>query len=246
MSSIEVARVSRTAGRGRLLYIGSALGIMLLAVPAFTRTYWAPMVRGTVSLHPAIHVHAVLFFAWLALLVTQSWLPLRGRIAAHRALGLAGIAIAALMVFAGVVAAIVSLKAGLPGPRPVAARTAAALSFGGMVLFSTFVIAGIANIRRPDWHKRLLLLANLGILQAAIARWIMLIPAIGQPLRILIGAVIVDALLLIVVLVDARAQRRLHPAWLVGAALLITVQCVRVVIVPTDGWIGFTGWLARL
>jgi hypothetical protein len=28
----------------------------LLIFPAFTRTYWAPMARGELAVHPAVHV----------------------------------------------------------------------------------------------------------------------------------------------------------------------------------------------
>jgi hypothetical protein len=231
---------------GRYLYVGAAAGILLLVVPAFTRTYWAPLARGNAGLHPAIHLHSVLFFAWVGLFLAQTILPLRKRIAAHRGLGLAGIALAALMVLSGLLAAVVSLKSGLEEPRPHVARTAAALSFGGMLLFSTFMIAGISTLRRPAWHKRLMVLATLSILQAAIARWIMLIPDIGQPTRILIGAVIVDVLLLTVAWVDTRAQGRLHPAWAVGGALILCVQWIRIAILPTAEWLAFTNWLAQL
>lgn len=231
---------------GRYLYLGTAMLLALLVIPAFTRTYWAPMARGDLVLHPAVHVHAVLFFLWMALLIAQAVLPLRGRVAAHRALGLAGIALAALMVFSGILAAIASLKAGIEGPRPAAARLAAGLSFGGMLLFSGFIIAGVANLRRPEWHRRLMLVATFGILQAAIARWIMLIPTINQPQRVLLGAVIVDVLLVAVALLDARRRRRMHPAWSIGLAALLLVQWARVAMQSTEPWLAFTAWLAAL
>lgn len=244
--STSSTRVASRPRSGGAFYTGAAIVVAALVIPAFTRTYWAPLGRGTLALHPAIHVHAVLFFLWVGLFLAQAWLIRRGRVEWHRSLGLAGIALAALMVFSGVVAAIVSLKTGLVGPRPDAARLAAGLSFGGMLLFSGFVIAGIANLRRPDWHRRLMLIATLSILQAAIARWIMLIPSIGQPRRVLIGALIVDALLLTLAWIDARAQRRLHPAWIVGAVALLTVQWARVAMQPTQTWLAFTAWLASL
>jgi hypothetical protein len=231
---------------GRYLYVGAALTIALIAIPAFTRTYWAPMASSALVLHPAVHIHAVLFFLWIAVLITQTVLPLRGRIAAHQALGLAGIALAALMVFSGILATIASLKAGLAGPRPEAARLSAGLGFGGMLLFSSFIIAGIANLRRPDWHRRLMLVATISILQAAIARWIMLIPTFNMPQRVLIGAVIVDALLVVIALLDMRSQRRLHPAWIVGLSAMLAVQWARVAIQPSDTWLAFTAWLAAL
>jgi hypothetical protein len=231
---------------GRYLYLGAAVVLALLILPAFTRTYWAPMARGELAVHPAVHVHAVLFFLWIALLFTQALLQVRGRINAHRALGLAGIALAALMVFSGILATIAGLQTGLVGPRPQIARLSAGLSFGGMLLFSSFVIASIANLRRPEWHRRLMLIATIGILQSAIARWIMLIPAISLPQRVLLGAVIVDLLLVGIALLDARTQKRLHPAWPIGLAAMVFVQWARVAMQPTEPWLAFTAWLAAL
>jgi hypothetical protein len=223
--------------------VASALAVVVFL--AFTRTYWAPIASGAIALHPAIHVHAVLCFLWTLFFLTQTVLPLRNRVALHRQLGLFGIALAAMMVFAGVLATIVSLKAGL-GERPVIARTSAALSFGGMTLFSTFVAFGIANVLNPERHKRFMLLATFSILQAAVARWIMLIPSIGQPLRILIGAALVDLMLLAVIVIDSRARGRVHPVYVCGGALIVLVQWARIAMLDTATWVAFTNWLAAL
>src|SRR5262245_1060813 len=239
------ARARARPRTSRYLYVGIAVAITLVVFLGFTRTYWAPIASGTVKLHPAIHVHALLFFLWVALFLVQTVLPLRNRIATHRQLGLLGVALAGMMVFAGVVAAIVSLKSGI-GPRPQIARAAAALSVGGMVLFSTFVAAGIANVLHPARHKRFMVLATFGIVQAAVARWIMLIPSIALPLRTMIGAVIVDSMLLAVILMDARAEKRIHPVYLLGAAVILLVQWARVAVLQTDQWVAFTNWLVQL
>jgi hypothetical protein len=91
-----------------------------------------------------------------------------------------------------------------------------------------------------------MLIATIGILQSAIARWIMLIPAISLPQRVLIGAVIVDLLLVGIALLEARTQKRLHPAWPIGLAAMVFVQWARVAMQPTEPWLAFTAWLAAL
>jgi hypothetical protein len=159
---------------------------------------------------------------------------------------LLGIALAATMVFGGLLAAIVSLQAGLSGPRPEAARTAAVLSFSGMTLFTTFFVLAIANLRRLERHKRLMVLASFAILQAAIARFIMLFPVIAQPQRVVIGAFIVDALILAVALIDARTRGRIHPVYIVGGAFMAAIQYLRVQLLDTAAWTAFCAWLAAL
>lgn len=247
MSAISIGAAAGAAGRhaGRYLYLGVALTLALIVFLAFTRTFWAPLTAGRLALHPAVVVHAALFFAWTLFFVTQTALPLAGRTQLHRGLGLVGIALAALMVFSGLLAAIVTLQADLQS-APRAARTGAVLSFSGMTLFASFFALGIANIRRPERHKRLMLLATFSILQAAIARVIMLFPAIAQPQRVVLGAAVVDLLLLGVILLDWRARGRVHRVYVAGGAFIVLVQYLRTVLLRTDAWVAFTAWLAAL
>lgn len=245
-SDLPAHGASFRIAHGRGLYFGTAVAVAVIVFLGFGRTFWAPLAAGSLDLHPAIVVHAILFFGWVLLFLAQTALPLAGRVRAHRALGLAGIALAGMMVFAGILAAIVTVQQGFGGPRPEAVRTSAALSFSGMTLFSTFFALGIASIARPERHKRLMVLATFSILQAAIARIIMLFPAISQPERVTIGAVVVDTLLLGVVLLDARARGRVDPVYAWGLTLIVLVQCGRVVLLRTDAWGDFVAWFAAL
>jgi hypothetical protein len=91
-----------------------------------------------------------------------------------------------------------------------------------------------------------MVLATFSILQAAIARIIMLFPAILQPQRIVLGAYITDALLLAVILLDARVRGRVHPVYVAGGALIVLVQYGRSQLLPTETWVAFCAWLATL
>jgi hypothetical protein len=144
--------VRRDAARPFYFRLGIVLaGIVFLA---FSRNYWAPLAQGTLDLPRAVHIHAVLFFLWMIFFVVQTTLVARGRTSLHRELGLLGISIATAMVITGVVATTVSLKAGLAGPNPEFARRANVLGMFAMALFSIFIALAIANIRRPELHKR--------------------------------------------------------------------------------------------
>lgn len=245
ITSETLLRTSDQAG-ARHLYLLTAAVLAVIVFAAFTRTFWAPIAAGSLALHPAIVVHAVLFFAWPILFLAQCWLPLAGHTATHRALGLFGIALAALMVFSGILGTIVDLQANLAGPNPKLARTSAVLGFSSMALFTTFFTLAIVNLGPPERHKRLMVLATFSILQAAVARLLLLIPSIGLPLRVTLGAVVVDTLLLAVVALDARARGRAHPTYLAGAALLVLVQFARAELLQTQSWAAFCLWLAEL
>lgn len=77
-------------------------------------------------------------------------------------------------------------------------------------------------------------------------RLIRLVPSTELAGRVLLGAVVVDLLLLAAVLIDRRSTGRLHPVWLLGGAALVSVQYLRVAIVSTEAWKDVTLWLAAL
>lgn len=62
--------------------------------------------------------------------------------------------------------------------RTAAGHGSEALSFtwvqvGGMLFFGGAFAAAIANVRTPEVHKRLMLLATISLLDAPIARWVL-------------------------------------------------------------------------
>jgi hypothetical protein len=240
-----LSRQHAEVARAQHLYVGVSVLVALIAFLGFAQSYWVPLASGALDLHPTVHVHAALFFVWTLLFIAQTALVASGRTRWHRDLGLAGIALASAMVFSGILATIVSLQALLP-VRPEFARTGAALGFSSMALFTTFVALAIANIRRPERHKRLMLLASFSIVQAAAVRMFRLLPSIALADRIFLGAIAIDLLLLVVVLIERRSTGRVHPVWLLGGTALISVQYLRIAIVPTESWRNVTQWLAML
>ena len=80
---------STTPAAPSRFYFGMALTCALVAVVGFTPTYWAPMADGSLAAAPIVHLHALLFTAWSIFFIVQARLAETGRIARHRALGLA-------------------------------------------------------------------------------------------------------------------------------------------------------------
>lgn len=122
----------------------------------------------------------------------------------------------------------------------------AALDFSAVALFTAFAALGVANVRRPERHRRLMVLASFSIISATVTRLMRLLPGMELPERAMLGAATVDLLLLGVVLLDRRVTGRLHPVWVAGGAALVTAQCLRSVVARTDWWAEVTAWLAAL
>lgn len=236
---------ARSASRNPL-YLGTAVTMAALAFVGFAPSYWVPMAAGTLALNPVIHVHGALFFLWTLYFVAQTALVAGGRRAWHRRLGLLGIALAALMVLSGVFVQITNLRAGLAGPAPEIARAVAGLGFSAMLMFTTFVALAIANVKRPEIHRRLMVLASFAIIGAAVVRLAGWVGGGALPERVLLGTLAVDGLLVAVVLLDRKVAGRSHPVWVAGGLFLVVNQVLRAVIVDTAPWIEFTDWLATL
>ena len=137
---------------------------------------------------PVLHVHAVLMGAWLMLVLTQSWLAATGQTRWHRRLGVVGAALALGLVVAIPIllhttyATIWEQVHNPPPTLPPAAYAeivaaqgeVADVALGGartaIWFFQLIVWAVIARRTDPSLHKRLMILATVALLPAAIDR----------------------------------------------------------------------------
>jgi hypothetical protein len=204
----------------------------------FARTYYLKGAFGTPDLSMLKHAHGLVMTAWFTLFLVQVRLVATGRTAVHRRLGIAGGVVAALVVIVGTATALVAAKNGAtPGPPPLVFL---AIPLGDMIVFLTLVSAAILYRKRSDYHKRLMLLASLGILTAAIARIPLdFLHAGGLPA--FFGAT--DLLILAFVAFDSVRSRRLHPAFLAGTVFILASQAGRFLIAGTPQWTSFARWL---
>lgn len=221
---------------------------MLAAVAflGFAPSYWLPLSAGSLSLDPALHVHGALFFLWTLFFLLQTMLVERGRTVRHRVLGRFGGALAVAMVASGLFVQVTALPAGLAGARPDVALNVAALGFSAMAMFTVFVALAIANVRRPELHKRLMVLASFAIIGAAVVRLMRFVPDTTQSDRALLGALVVDLLLAAVVLLDRRKIGRVHGVWLAGGAFLVANQAGRALLARTEAWAALMDRVAAL
>jgi hypothetical protein len=92
-------------------------------------------------------------------------------------------------------------------------------------------------------HKRLMLLASLSLLTAAIARIPLQFILTGGPL-VFFG--LTDLLIFGFVVFDTVKNRRLHPAFLWGTLLIVVSQPVRLLLSGTEAWMQFAPKLVSM
>lgn len=245
--------------RSGFFYVWMAAVCALIGFGGFSATYWFQMPAGTFVGPPILHLHGVVFSAWLILLVAQTMLAAQGRLHLHKAWGVVGVSLATAMVFLGLIIALRAMNGMIAGGYAAQARPFMLLPLGSLTLFTVFFVAAMANVRRPEWHKRLVLVATCGALTAATARFGFLIathgggpgmrPGLGPPPAPELGgadAVIMSLVLLAGVVRDWRAQGRPHPAYLIGIAAILAVGFLGPILARTAGWASAMDALATL
>ena len=243
MSTLTIEKQSAALAnrrRERLFYTGMSVAFLFIVFAGFARTYYLRPYFGTPQLTPLLHLHGLIFTSWIVLLLTQTVLVAAKRTAVHRRLGWAGAALALLMILVGTTTAVVRAKIieVPPGsPSPLAFLT---IPLGDMLVFALLIGAGFYYRRRPDVHKRLMLLATIAILPAAVARLPFdFIQQVG-PLAFF-G--LPDLFVLVVLLYDLLTRGRPHRATVWGGLLLIVSHPLRLVVGNTQAWLSFATWL---
>lgn len=236
-------------------YMTMAAIFVAIAFGGFFGTYWLQIARGTFNGSPLLHVHGLLFSLWTLFFLSQATLVANRKLRTHRAWGLFGISLATAMLFIGLAVAIEGMRNRIEAGYGEAARAFVITPVSAVFLFAALVTAAIVNVRRPEWHKRFMLVATASILQAPIARFFFLAatgggpgvrPGLGPPPPIErgIGAGLLVASLVVAAMIhDWRSRGRVHPAYWWGFGALAAVQTLRPVIGHTGAWYRFTDFL---
>ena len=239
-TTIEDARPRARAARSKV-YVGLALMIAAIVLVGFSRSFYGTFFAD--AAHPwIIHVHAAVYVGWLALLIAQTVLAARGEIATHRRVGNFGIAYGTFVWILGLIVAIampvINVHSGLwPTER---GEQFLAIPLGDMLLFGGFFAAAIVYRRKPEIHKRLIILASVAVMFAAVGRAFTNVGVLlGNPDAALGGNAARFLLWYSPVLVgmahDLVTRRRIHPVYWIGV-IVMGVAVLRLPYSQTEHW----------
>lgn len=238
-----VSRVqSNTRTRERWFYLSFAAVAAAIVFAGFERTFYLKHVFATPRLPLLLHIHGFVFTLWLLLFFVQPLLVAFKRVDLHRKLGVVGGILAVAMLAVIVLTTIEVTKPGFRAGAPAPLR-ALSLPLINILEFGVLVAAGFWFRKKPETHKRLMVLATISILPAAVAR---LPIAFIQSHGALGFFGVTDAILLACIAYDVFSRRRLHPAYLWGGIFLIATQpaCIRV---GNMAWfVSFARWLTNV
>jgi uncharacterized membrane protein YozB (DUF420 family) len=145
--------------RDRRFFTGMALGSLLTVLVGFAPTYYLGPLFGARPVTPLVHLHGVVFTLWCLRFLTQTSLIAVRRTDLHRRLGVAGAALAGLMLVVGYFTAVEAARLGV-APRGRPPLEFLSVPIGTLLVFAILVGAGLGNRRRSEIHKRLMLLAR--------------------------------------------------------------------------------------
>ena len=229
--------VSRHRPRRFYTFIGLAMSIIVLI--GFSRTYYLKAWFDTPPLTLRLHLHGLVMTLWLAAFVVQARLIAAGQRNLHKTLGVLGVGLAVAAVVTTYGAAIETARHQTPiGRLSPADRLYSQLLL--VMLFGVFVAAGTAFRKRPEIHKRFMLLATIAALGPGIARAVPLIAGRGwRDVHIPVMAVLVLSGLVY----DWRTRGR--PQWVLlsGGAVLIALQLTRRLVGGSNSCGQIENWL---
>lgn len=196
-----------------------------------------------------LHVHALLMGAWLSLLLVQSGLMASGNRTLHMKMGVAALILAPAIVITGAIlvptiygqywdAASLATGAERAGFEAELVRKGniTLRNFAGGVLFPLFVVLALrARLSDPGFHKRMMFLATVVPLPAAIARLTWLPSTMpDSPLSLDLFTLVWIAPMF---LWDVMRHRHIHRAYVVWFACWLPPTLLVYALWGTDWWL---------
>jgi len=212
--------ITARGGIAKYFYFFMSLVIVVVIVYGFSFTIGKNLIHPAVPRPWILYVHATVFSSWLVFFVVQSTLVRSRKVQWHRRMGLFGIALGTLIPIVGVSTAIAMGRFNTMSLHATHAESDLIIPLFDMVCFtSTFPLA-VYWRKKPELHRRLMLVATCALTAAGFGRF---------PERILPGYLFyagVDLLILLGIAHDLIVNRTVHSVYLRVLPLFILGQTI--------------------
>ena len=226
----------------KYFYFFMSLLIAVVVVYGFSHTLDKRLIHPAVPRPFILYCHAAIFSGWVVFFILQSTLVRIHNVRLHRLIGWFGAALGVAIPVRGISTAITMARFNILHFHETDAESGLIVSFFDMAAFTIPFALAIYWRRKPEFHRRLILIATCALTSAAFARF----PHYWVP-PVLFFYADVDLLILLGVARDLIVNRRIHrvylyalPAFILGqvAALYTPVQ-------DLPGWLTFTHAILR-
>lgn len=228
--------------RSRYFLTAAYLSLAVVII-GFWKTFIVPSFKGTFVAPPVIYIHGALLFAWTLFLVLQSILIRRKNLKLHRKIGWAGPVLMMGVAVSTIVAGVYVLHRDIAAGGDHIAMSSFLGTVTTSIIFVALVTVGIMYRRRPEVHKRLMLLAMISIIWAAFGRFRHYFPPFEQAM--LVFQVIVPlSMIVIAMLWEKFTKGRIHPVYFIVGVPLIAETITETLLFDTPVWQSVSRWIA--
>jgi hypothetical protein len=198
-----------------------SLLVAAVVIYGFSHTVDQHLIHATPPRPWLLWVHGTLFSAWVAFFILQSALVRTRNIGIHRTFGWGGAGLAVAMTVVGLTTAVVMGRFNAHVLHAPFVAAFLIVPFWDMTCFTVLFWLAVAWRKKPEMHRRLILMATCVLTSAAFGRfpW----QAIIQQGWFYAG---VDLLILLGVVRDLVVMRRVHRAYLYTLPVLVVGQWI--------------------
>lgn len=209
-------------------YFVMSLVVALVVVYGFSRTINAGFVHPPSPRPLVLYFHAAIFSLWVLFFILQSALIRTRNAKLHRQLGWLGLWLGVSIPIIGIATTIAMTRLRMQEGRADAMQFRV-VPFFDMVSFTVAFALGIRNRKRPEFHRRLMLIATCSLTAAAFGRF----PNALMPRHWFFAGI--DALILLGLVRDLLVRKRVHPVYLFGLPMLVAGQTAAIVTYVKSG-----------
>jgi len=220
MSATSAPRRASSTGR-RYYYVTVGILIGIVVFVGFAPSFFLKGAFGPARDLSLLTVsHGIVMTIWYVLFILQATLIARKRPDLHRRVGVAGVVVAVLIVILGSM-----VQFNMSGDDRVKFGTfhVVIASIAPFFDFAVLVACALYWRKKGDVHKRLMLLATLVPLGAAVGRFPI---AFCRDHSFLL----VNLAILACIAYDTWSYRRLHPAFIWGTVFLVVMELARLLL----------------
>jgi hypothetical protein len=237
--AVNANLLRRPSDRG--LFLAAAILFPLLVLIGYFKSYYFSAFFDARPVASAlVHAHGVVMTLWVVYFTAQIALVRTKNVKLHMTLGMAGVGLAALVVFVGLAAAYEAHLVRGSAPAGINPHGFFIIPVADMLLFVTFFAGAIYYRKRPAEHKSLMLMTAINFLPAAVAR----IPLVPAQFIIPWAYGVPDLFALACLGWHTAKHRRLNKAFAAAVLLFIASQPLRIALAGSETWLRLAAWLA--
>lgn len=225
----------------RNLYLIAAILFPLIVLIGYFRSYYFSLFFDVSPIaNLLVHAHGVVMTLWVIYFTAQIALIRSKNVGLHMTMGMAGVALAMMVIVIGLATAYDSHLVRRVAPLGIDPHGFFIIPVFDMLLFAFFFAAAIRYRKHAAEHKSLMLLTAINFLPPAIAR----IPLFPARFTILWAYGIPDSIALICLGWYTAKHRKLNKTFAAGVLLLIASHPLRMILANSKPWLHLVAWLA--